>query len=112
MGVHRKSRVAIIVSLCYATHAGAAGIDDPCASLAGEVSFQAARAPFWPLRLEPGAAGAGKIHKIHKTICGPAPPAGFCIARACPAPALHPHLIHLAARNCNRPFRLGTSKHG
>jgi hypothetical protein len=38
MGVHRRSRVAIIVPLCYAAHADAAGVGDPCASLADEVS--------------------------------------------------------------------------
>lgn len=72
------------------------------------VLFEMGALPFGLVAVNTSMAPLARAKSI-KAICGPAPPTAVCIVRACPTPVLHPHLVHLAAGHCNRPFCLGMS---
>ncbi|KAL6690120.1 hypothetical protein J3F84DRAFT_220619 [Trichoderma pleuroticola] len=109
-GWHRKSRVTRIVSLLLSVHA--AGVGALCVigqrGFPERVLVEMGALPFGLVAANTSMAPLARAKSI-KAICGPAPPAPVCIVRACPTPVLHPHLVHLAAGHCNRPFCLGMS---
>lgn len=104
-GVHRKSRATRIV--VHVAGVGALGVIGRRGFLE-RVLFEMGALPFGLVAVNTSMAPLARAKSI-KAICGPAPPAAVCIVRACPTPVLHPHLVHLAAGHCNRPFCLGMS---
>lgn len=106
---------------CLSSSSRMLQVPELCTLLAHEVSRTLVRdgcPPGWsPVVLVSGlntSMAPLALENSIKAICGPAHPAAVCSVRACPAPTLHPHLIHLvhlAARNCNRRFCCGHVEH-